>query len=107
MGLCLKASKAESRLDDQRYRVRLASGWAPLFFERFVPRPFAGGARIWTRAEGTRESLDKQARALPSLVENTRMLMCRTESFADDLRTGQGVVGGRAASSLRSAKTSP
>ena len=33
--------------------------------------------------------------------------MCRTESFADDLRTGQGVVGGRAASSLRSAKTSP
>ena len=35
------------------------------------------------------------------------MLMCRTESFADDLRTGQGVVSGRAASSLRSAETSP
>ena len=107
MGLCLKASKAESRLDDQRYRVRPASGWSPLIFERFAPRSFAGGARRWTRAEGTRDCLDKQVQAFPSLVENTQMLMCRTESFADDLRTGQGVVGGRAASSLRSVKTSP
>ena len=45
--------------------------------------------------------------ALPSQMRITRMLMCRTESFVDDLRTGQGVVDGRAASSLRSIKTSP
>ena len=108
VGLCLKASKAESRLDHQRYRVRPASGWSKLCMTRdlFSARS-PGGARMWTRAEGTRERPDKQLQPLPSLVENTQMLMCRTESFADDLRTGQGVVGGRAASSLRSAKTSP
>ena len=61
----------------------------------------------WTHAKGTRERPDKQLLPLPSQTEITQMLMCRTESFADDLRTGQGVVGGRAASSLRSAKTSP
>lgn len=66
-----------------------------------------GGTRRWTRAEGTRVGQVEKVLAFPSQVENTQMLMCRTESFADDLRTGQGVVGGRAASSLRSAKTSP
>lgn len=74
---------------------------------RDLSRGLVPRARIWTRAEGTRECLDHQSRALPSLVEMIQMLMCRTESFADDLRTGQGVVDGRAASSLRSVKTSP
>lgn len=46
-------------------------------------------------------------RAPPSQIWKYLMLMCCTESFVDDLRTGQGVVGGRAASSLRSTKTSP
>ena len=108
MGLCLKASKAESRLDEQRYRVRPASGWSPLSYREICSsQPSGWGARIWTRAKGTRECLDKQSRTPLSLIENPQMLMCRTESSADDLRTGQGVVGGRAASSLRSAKTSP
>ena len=35
------------------------------------------------------------------------VLACRAESSANDLRTGQGVVRGRAASSLRSTETSP
>ena len=44
VGLCLKASKAESRLEDQRYRVRPASGWSPLecYMTRDLPRGLPG-----------------------------------------------------------------
>ena len=42
-----------------------------------------------------------------SQVRSNPILVCPTESFADDLCTGQGVVSSRAESSLRSTKTLP
>lgn len=89
MELCLKASTAEFRLDDARYRVRPASGWSPLNFRVIHSELVRGGGMIWARAEGTRECYEKQVQALLALEDNTQVLMCRAECFSDDLRTRQ------------------
>ena len=90
VGLCLNASKAESRLDTATILSGLLFAWGRIV-ERLHPDPgdLAGGSKCRRSSR------------------STTLQSGGPKSSVDDLCTGRGVVLGRAATTLRSIETQP